>query len=86
MNSLQGQFLIASPHLTDENFYRSVILMISHDQEGAVGFVLNRPMVSSMEEIWAELEVDVESGKIIYLGGPVPGPDRKSTRLNSSHT
>jgi putative transcriptional regulator len=74
VNSLHGQFLIASPHLTDENFYRSVIFMVSHDQQGAVGFVLNRPMVSPMEEIWAELEVDVESGKIIYLGGPVPGP------------
>lgn len=74
MNSLQGQFLIASPHLTDENFYRSVIFMVNHDDEGAVGLVLNRPLITPMQEIWAELQVDAESGKKIFLGGPVPGP------------
>src|SRR5436190_3140807 len=75
MGSLQGNFLIASPHLGDGNFNRSVVLMVKHDEEGAFGFVLNRPTGSTVAEIWkliAEQPSDCEQP--IYLGGPVQGP------------
>src|SRR5262245_12006863 len=52
MASLQGSFLIASPHLGDGNFNRSVVLMVKHDEDGAFGFVLNRPTGNTVAEVW----------------------------------
>ena len=42
MKSLKGHFLIASPSLTESNFRQSVVLMLQHDQNGALGVVINR--------------------------------------------
>ena len=75
MNSLTGYFLVASPHLGDPNFFRAVVLVIRHDEEGAFGVVLNRPLPSTVSEIWRALGSDsVENDQPIYLGGPVTGP------------
>lgn len=74
MKALTGQFLIAAPSLIDPNFLRSVVLMINHDKEGALGVILNRPIHNPLTEIWDELGVESQSGRAIYLGGPVPGP------------
>ena len=52
MKSLQGHFLIASPHLGDSNFYKGVVLMIKHDEEGAFGLMLNRPTDNTVGEVW----------------------------------
>ena len=40
MTSLQGQLLIAAPQLGDGNFFRSVVLMVKHDEDGALGLIL----------------------------------------------
>ena len=40
MDSIQGKLLVASPHLPDDNFYRSVVLMVTHNDEGAFGLIL----------------------------------------------
>jgi putative transcriptional regulator len=75
MSSLTGQFLVASPHLGDPNFFRSVVLVIRHDEEGAFGVVLNRPLPNTVGEIWKVLGNDeVKNDQPIYLGGPVTGP------------
>src|SRR3712207_6054402 len=75
MGSLAGHFLVASPHLGDPNFFRSVVLVIRHDEEGAFGVVLNRPLPSTVADIWRALgSSDVENEQPIYLGGPVTGP------------
>jgi putative transcriptional regulator len=75
MASLQGQLLVASPHLSDPNFYKSVVLMIHHNEEGAFGLILNRPTTSTVREIWqAVTEQDLECEQPIYMGGPVKGP------------
>lgn len=80
MQSLQGKLLVASPHLADGNFFRSVVLMVKHDEEGAFGLILNRPLSSSLGEVWKavaeefQLEEEVSSEQPIYLGGPVQGP------------
>ena len=47
MSSLQGNFLIASPHLGDGNFNRSVVLMVKHDEDGAFGFAVNAERVAA---------------------------------------
>ena len=75
MPSLQGQFLVASPHLGDGNFYRSVVLIIKHDDEGAFGLILNRPTGNTVRDVWRMVtEQELECDRPIYLGGPVQGP------------
>ena len=44
-NFLSGSFLIASPQLMDPIFYKSVIYLISHKKEGAMGIVINQPIL-----------------------------------------
>lgn len=74
-SSLAGHFLVASRHLRDPNFAKSVVLMIQHDQEGAVGVVINRPADKSVREVWEALHYDpCDREDLIYVGGPVPGP------------
>jgi putative transcriptional regulator len=74
-SSLAGHFLVASRHLRDPNFAKSVVLMIQHDDEGAVGVVINRPADKSIREVWDALHYDAcEREDHVYVGGPVPGP------------
>lgn len=75
MNSLQGHFLVASPHLGDINFFHTVVLMIQHDEEGAFGVVLNRPTSESVLELWqAVSDEPCRRQEAVREGGPVPGP------------
>lgn len=74
MNSLQGYFLVASPSLTDPNFFKSVVLVMKHDGEGAFGVVLNRPTDKRVDEVWQVIGIEgCGREEIIYRGGPVPG-------------
>ena len=75
MKSLKGQFLIASPHLADQNFYRSVVLMIQHDEQGAFGVVLNRPTNNMIADLWNLVSTaPCDVSEPVHVGGPVPGP------------
>jgi putative transcriptional regulator len=75
MQSLAGQFLIASPKLVDPNFARSVVLMVQHGEEGALGLVINRPLETSVEEICEKvLETPCSAEGVLYQGGPCEGP------------
>lgn len=75
MESLAGHFLVASPHLPDENFYKTVVLLLRHDEEGAFGVVLTRPLPSTIADIWKALGLaDITREEPVYLGGPVNGP------------
>ena len=73
--SFTGHFLVASRYLRDPNFARSVVLMIHHDQEGAMGVVINRPSDKSVREVWELIGNDpCDRDDFIFIGGPVPGP------------
>jgi putative transcriptional regulator len=75
MNSLAGQFLVASPHLRDPNFARSVVLMLQHEEQGALGVIINRPGDKSIDEVWQMIGSEpVGCPELVYMGGPVPGP------------
>jgi putative transcriptional regulator len=89
MQSLQGKLLVASPHLGDGNFFRSVVLLVKHDADGAFGLILNRPLNSTLTEVWEAIQHDAaEAGEPeeqpldqmphgdqpLYVGGPVEGP------------
>ncbi len=75
MNSLRGQLLVASTQLGDPNFARTVILIVQHDENGALGLVLNRPLEISVKEALREvLEGPCAIQGPLYHGGPCPGP------------
>jgi putative transcriptional regulator len=64
--------LIAVPQLVDGNFARAVILLLHHDDEGAMGLVINRPLELSLDEVARQhgIEHCAASGHA-YAGGPV---------------
>ena len=68
--SLRGKLLVASPALVDPNFARTVILITEHNEEGALGIVLNRPADARVAEVVPELAGVAEDGPV-YVGGPV---------------
>ena len=75
MDSLRAHFLIASPHLPDPNFFRSVVLMIQHDGDGAMGVILNRPSDLTIGQLWEKVaEEPLDCDRPVHIGGPVPGP------------
>jgi putative transcriptional regulator len=69
--SLRGQLLLASPALVDPNFRRTVVLVVAHDEDGAVGLVLNRPTDTEVVEAVPELAELVEPEAVVSIGGPV---------------
>lgn len=69
--SLQGSFLIAAQQLRDPNFYRSVVLMLEHNSESAMGLIVNRPSGSSIGEALAEHSPVNNADGPVYFGGPV---------------
>ncbi|MFI5021304.1 MAG: YqgE/AlgH family protein [Alphaproteobacteria bacterium] len=73
--SLAGQLLIASPEIGDPRFRHTVILMVRHNREGALGIVINRPVeersLASLLEAIGESGKGVEGSVRIFAGGPV---------------
>jgi putative transcriptional regulator len=75
MDSLQGHLLVASPQLQDPNFLHTVVLMIQHDEAGALGLVLNRPLDTSVADAVAEaVDVPCHCAGPLHQGGPCEGP------------
>jgi len=64
----KGQLLIAEPSIIgDLSFNRSVILLADHNEEGSVGFILNKPLEYTINDLIPEIEASFK----IYNGGPV---------------
>jgi putative transcriptional regulator len=70
-SSLRGRLLIASPSLRDPNFFRTVVLVTEHTDEGAMGFVLNRPTPIDVVDALPSLDGVVEAEAKVFVGGPV---------------
>jgi putative transcriptional regulator len=71
MESVRGQLLIAGPTLVDPHFWRAVVLVIEHSDEGAFGLVLNRPSETTVADAVPQLAGLVELGDDVFVGGPV---------------
>jgi putative transcriptional regulator len=69
--SLAGQLLLASPSLLDPNFARTVVLIGVHNDDGAMGVVLNRPSEVTIGEAAPLLEDADGELEPVYVGGPV---------------
>ncbi len=73
---LVGRLLVASPQLGDPNFERTVVLLLDHGPDGALGVVLNRPTGLPVDEIldaWRHEALAAPPG-VVFRGGPV-SPD-----------
>ena len=66
-----GRLLVASPLLLDPNFYKTVVFMLQHGSEGAVGIVLNRPSEELVESHLPEWSRRTEDHPVVFVGGPV---------------
>jgi len=74
MESLQGNFLIATPRMPDPRFRQQVVYLCAHNEaEGAMGLIINQPTDSSLTEVMegAGIELPPHPLPPIYLGGPV---------------
>ena len=70
-DSLAGSLLLAHPVLREETFRRTAILMSSHDSEGAMGVVLNRPLNRRLGELGGEFAMGPLADVPLFDGGPV---------------
>ena len=72
---LANQLLIALPSLQDGNFARSVALICQHDDDGAMGIVVNRASEYTLGEVLGQMGVDGGApemrGQVVLAGGPV---------------
>ena len=76
VQSLQGQFLLAMPSMGDPRFLRSVVYMVAHDSEGAMGFIINKRAEGlSLGDILKDMPETVATTGLVnlpvYVGGPV---------------
>ena len=71
METLRGKLLIASPTLHDPNFERAVVLVGEHNEDGALGVVLNRPSDTPVAEAVPDLADLVDEDAPVHVGGPV---------------
>lgn len=60
--------MLSEPYLADPNFERTAILLTEHNEEGSVGFILNKPSDSRVSEVMDTMK-DFDSR--IFIGGPV---------------
>ena len=76
-NYLTGKCLVSMPNMQDERFADTLIYICSHSKDGAMGFVVNKKIKEfSFADLANQLPINTLR----------PIEDRKSTRLNSSHT
>ncbi|WP_455235308.1 YqgE/AlgH family protein [Thiogranum longum] len=72
---LTNQFLIAMPGLEDPNFFHSVTYICEHNDNGALGLVINRPLEMQLGEIFQHINIEHADPDIrqiqVHLGGPV---------------
>lgn len=72
---LTNQFLIAMPNLADPNFYRTVTYLCAHNEEGAMGLVINRPLDIKLGEVLGHMSIESHDPRVadlpVFQGGPV---------------
>jgi putative transcriptional regulator len=70
-DNLAGKLLVAVPQMLDPNFWRTVVLICEHSDEGAVGLIINRPSEAEVFDYlpgWTHL---VAEPSVVFQGGPV---------------
>jgi putative transcriptional regulator len=74
VTTLKGRLLVANPAMPDPNFHRTVVLLLAHQEDGALGVVLNRPSELDVDSPLPRWERLVADPPVVFVGGPVaPG-------------
>jgi putative transcriptional regulator len=74
-DSLQGHLIVAAPKLRDPNFFKAVVLLVQHNEEGALGLILNRPLGATIEAAWEQVtDTPCLVSGVLHQGGPCEGP------------
>ena len=82
INPKKGRLLLSEPYLADPNFERTAILLTEHNDEGSVGFILNKPSESRVSEVMEDLKgLDAQ----IFIGGPVQQDTLLAASLGVAH-
>ena len=72
---LQNNFLLAMPNLEDPNFHHALIYLCEHNQNGAVGIIINKPTTVSLVEVLGDMKISIQDDIVrhtpILFGGPV---------------
>jgi len=71
LGSLRGRLLVATPPLTDPNFDRTVVLLLEHNDDGAVGVVVNRPSGTTLADALPDWHPHAAPPAVAFIGGPV---------------
>lgn len=75
VESLSNHFLIAMPALSDPNFRHTTTFICEHNDEGALGLVINRPIDLQLGDILDHMGIEAGSSEIatlpVHMGGPV---------------
>ncbi|HCT75139.1 MAG TPA: hypothetical protein DGG94_09930 [Micromonosporaceae bacterium] len=71
VKSYTGSLLVAMPTLRDPHFERTVVFLLAHEADGALGVVLNRPTGVSVSEVLPGWESLVSGPQVLFEGGPV---------------
>jgi putative transcriptional regulator len=73
--NLTGHFLIAMPAMADPYFAKSVTLVCEHNDQGALGIVINRPIEMNLGDLFQQIDLDMQNEQLgrasVYFGGPV---------------
>ena len=69
--STKARLLVATPELLDPNFHRSVVLVLEHNDDGALGVVLNRPRLVSGGDVVPQWADRLAFPSRLHSGGPV---------------
>src|SRR5690606_9923601 len=74
--SLKHHFLIAMPHMADPHFAQTVTYLVEHNEQGAMGLVINKPNGLNLADVMEQLRPDDEPSALchslpIFAGGPV---------------
>ena len=71
-NSLQGKFLISSPNINDIRFKKTLIYVISDNEDGTMGIIINKPAIKiDISSLLEEMNIHINQQPKVYYGGPV---------------
>lgn len=72
---LSNQFLIAMPNMRDDNFAGTVVYLCEHNDNGALGLVINRPTDINLKNLFEKVDLSLDredlAGRPVFFGGPV---------------
>ena len=73
--SLANHFLVALPSLEDSNFSKAVVYIYEHNEEGALGLIINKPLTMQLNDVFQHLNITTQSTSLgnqtVMMGGPV---------------